>query len=347
MTRASGSAPTFSDAQIGMPHGAGGVASRRLVQGLFAPAFSNTTLDALGDAAVLEVGAGSLAFTIDSFVVSPLVFPGGSIGELAVNGTVNDLAVSGARPVALSAAFVLEAGLASDVLRREVDAMARAAARAGVSIVAGDTKVVEHGKADGLYITTAGVGVVSPRAALGPKRVRTGDRVLLSGPIGAHGVTILIARAELELESELCSDSRRLTPFTSALLDALAHGVRWMRDATRGGVATVLNELSEASGCGVLIDDAAIPVDDAVRGACELLGLDPLHVANEGQFVAVVAGERANEALTILRGTPGGEQAAIIGEIVEDPHARVSARTRFGGRRVVDMLIGDPLPRIC
>ncbi|MDX2147324.1 MAG: hydrogenase expression/formation protein HypE [Planctomycetota bacterium] len=338
---------SFSDLRIAMPHGAGGHATRRLVEGLFALAFSNPSLDARGDAAELACGVERLCFTTDSFVVKPLRFPGGSIGELAVNGTLNDLAVSGAEPLALSVAFILEAGLEADVLREEVEAMAHAARRAGVPIVAGDTKVVEHGKADGLYITTSGVGRLDARARLGPGRVRPGDAVLVSGPIGDHGVTILLARGEVDLESDVCSDTRCVLPMTRALIAALGDGLRWMRDATRGGVATVLNELARDASLNVTLREETIPVRDVVRGAAELLGIDPLHVANEGQFVAVVDGALAELALETLRHAPGGAQAAIIGEVRATPAATVLGRSAFGGSRVIDMLVGDPLPRIC
>lgn len=337
----------FHDKVIAMAHGAGDEATRRLVEGLFQPAFSNPLLDALADAATFDASAGRLAMTADSFVVQPLKFPGGSIGELAVNGTVNDLAVSGARPLALTATFILEAGLDSRVLRREVAAMAAAARRAGVPIVGGDTKVVEHGKADGMYIATAGLGKVDNRADLRPSRLEPGDQVLLSGPIGNHGMAIMLARAELDIDANILSDTRPLTSLVDGLLAAVGSGVKWMRDAARGGVATVLNELAQAAGVVVAIDETAIPVDDAVRGACELLGLDPLQVAIEGQFVAVVAADRSAAALAALRAVPGGERACVLGQIERGTYAGVLARAPYGGRRVVDTLIGDPLPRIC
>jgi hydrogenase expression/formation protein HypE len=337
----------FHDKHIAMAHGAGGEASRRLVEGLFAPAFANAVLENMADAALLEPVAGRLAMTTDSFVVRPLRFPGGSIGELAVNGTVNDLAVSGATPIALTVGFILEAGLDSDSLRAEVHAMAEAARAANVRIVAGDTKVVEHGKADGMYISTTGLGVVDSRADLGPSRVQPTDRVLLSGPIGAHGMTIMIARADLDLAADVRSDTRALTALVRSLIDAAGQGVKWMRDATRGGVATVLNELARDSGLPIALREEAIPVDDVVRGGCELLGLDPLHVANEGQFIAIVSADCADAALAALRSTPGGERACEIGEITEGRLARVVAKASYGGVRVIDMLIGDPLPRIC
>jgi len=337
----------FTDSQISMQHGAGGQATRRLIEGLFAPAFANEALADMGDAAVLAVDQGRLAFTTDTFVVTPRTFPGGCIGALAVHGTVNDLAVSGARPLGLSAGFVLEAGLSADELRSRVNAMAQAARSAGVPIVTGDTKVVENGGVDGLVINTSGVGVVRADALLRPQHVQPGDRVLLSGPIGDHGMTILIARGEIDLDADLSSDSRSVLPLTTGLLERLGASVRWMRDATRGGVATVLNELTYERKLGVEVDEEQIPVRDAVRGACELLGLDPLHVANEGQFVAIVEGRRAEEALAALREIPGGAEARCIGKVVDDHHGRVVGRTGFGAKRVIDVLVGDPLPRIC
>ncbi|PZN13237.1 MAG: hydrogenase expression/formation protein HypE [Bacillota bacterium] len=340
----------FPDASIELAHGAGGKASRRLIEGLMLPYLANEVLAELGDAACVELpGTGGLrlALTADSFVVKPLRFPGGSIGELAIHGTVNDLAVSGARPLALVATWILEAGLPAEVLEQEVAAMAEAARHAGVRVVGGDTKVVEHGKADGLYVTTAGIGVVDPRVHLSAASVRPGDQILLSGPIGDHGITVLLARGELDLEADLTSDTRPVWPLVSAMIEAAGSGIRWMRDPTRGGVATALNELARQARVAVLLDEEAIPVRPAVRGACEILGLDPLHIANEGQFLAVVSPEHAEAALEALRGVPGGEEAARIGEIGAEPAGVVLARSSFGGTRVVDMLVGDPLPRIC
>ncbi len=337
----------FRDPQIEMAHGAGGKASRRLVEGLFAPLLFADRAEPLGDAAHVSLNGTRLAFTADSFVVKPLRFPGGSIGELAVNGTVNDLAVSGARAEFLMVTYVIEAGLPTAVLEAEVRAMAAAASRAGVCIAGGDTKVVEHGKADGMYITTAGIGRLLPGVALSPKCVRPGDQVILSGPVGDHGVTILLARGELDFEAELRSDTRSVLPFVEALVRAAGAGLRWMRDPTRGGVATALNELARDSGVGVLLHEERIPMRDTVRGACELLGLDPLHIANEGQFLAVVAPEYAASAIEALQCVGGGEQATMIGEICEEPQATVIGRTGYGGTRVIDMLVGDPLPRIC
>ncbi len=336
----------FRDPQIEMAHGAGGKASRRLVDDLFAPLFG-LSLAPLSDAAHLEINGARLAITADSFVVKPLRFPGGSIGELAVNGTVNDLAVSGARAQSLVVTYILESGLPTEILEAEVRAMAQAAARAGVVIAGGDTKVVENGKADRMYITTAGVGAPIPGVSLSPASVRLGDQVLLSGPIGDHGITILLARGELDIEADLCSDTRSVLPLVEALAHVAASGIKWMRDPTRGGVATTLNELARDCGLAVVVSEDAIPIRDAVRGACELLGLDPLHIANEGQFLAVVAPEFADAALAALRETPGGHAAAIIGRIEEQPAATVLGANGYGGTRVIDMLVGDPLPRIC
>jgi hydrogenase expression/formation protein HypE len=337
----------FRESQIEMAHGAGGKASRRLVEGLFAPLLYGPSPGPLGDAAHIQINGTRIAMTTDSFVVKPLRFPGGSIGELAINGTVNDLAVSGAKAEAIVATFVLEAGLPTEILEAEVRAMAEAAERAGVRIAGGDTKVVEHGKADGMYITTTGIGRLLPGVDVSPQSVRPGDKVLLSGPIGEHGITILLARGELDLEAELRSDTRSVFPFVQAIVRDAGAGIRWMRDPTRGGVATSLNELARDCGLGIVISEETIPVRDSVRGACELLGLDPLHIANEGQFLVVVSPEFAEVALNALRATPGGEDSVVIGEVREQPASAVLVTTLYGGSRLVDMLVGDPLPRIC
>ncbi len=337
----------FREPQIEMAHGAGGKASRRLVEGLFAPLLFGASEEFLGDAAHLDFNGTGLAITADSFVVKPLSFPGGSIGELAVNGTVNDLAVSGARAEALVCTYILEAGLRTEVLVTEVRAMAHAARKAGVRIVGGDTKVVEHGKADGMYITTTGVGHPLRAVNVNPRSVRPGDKVLLSGPIGDHGITILLARGELDFEADLRSDTRSVLSLVEALALAAGAAIRWMRDPTRGGAATSLNELARDCGLGIVLFEEEVPVRDVVRGACELLGLDPLHIANEGQFLAVVAPECADAALNALHLARGGEDARIIGEVREQPAGAVLETTRYGGSRIVDMLVGDPLPRIC
>jgi hydrogenase expression/formation protein HypE len=330
----------FRDEQITMAHGAGGKATLGLIEGLLAPAFG---IGKLGDAAAV----GELAVTTDSFVVKPLRFPGGSIGELAVNGTVNDLAVAGAQPLALTLSLVLEEGLATDVLRAEVEAVARAAEEAGVEVVAGDTKVVERGRCDGMYVTTTGIGRLDPRARLSPAALRPGDRILVSGPVGAHGVAIMLARGEFELAAPVESDTRPLWPAMDALLEAAGGALRCVRDATRGGVASVLNELARASGVAAVVREAAVPVAPAVTGACEILGIDPMYVANEGVLVAFVAPEAAGDALAALRSAPGCAEAAEIGEVKTEPPGMVLVETAFGGRRVMDLLVGDPLPRIC
>ncbi|MBA3495990.1 MAG: hydrogenase expression/formation protein HypE [Gemmatimonadales bacterium] len=337
----------FGDPQITMAHGAGGKATRNLIEGLLVPAFESETLASLADAGIVTIDGLGLALTTDSFVVKPLRFPGGSIGDLAVNGTVNDLAAAGARPMALTLSLVLEEGLSSDVLRTEVETIARAARAAGVEIVAGDTKVVERGHADGMYICTTGLGRIDPRGRLSPSSLRPGDRVLVSGSIGEHGTAIMLARGEFELDAAIVSDTCSLWPAVDALLEAAGPGLRCLRDATRGGVASVLNELARASGVALLIREAAVPVDPAVSGACEILGIDPMYVANEGKLVAFVAPEWAAAALKALRGVKGCEQAAEIGEVRTEPAGMVIVETGFGGKRVMDLLVGDPLPRIC
>lgn len=330
-----------------MAHGAGGKASRRLIEGLFAPVLFGVSREPLGDATLLDINGARIAITADSFVVKPLTFPGGSIGELAVNGTVNDLAVSGARAEALVCTYVLEAGLPTAVLTAEVRAMAKAAREAGVRIAGGDTKVVEHGKADGMYITTTGIGRPLHGVKVDASSVRPGDKVLLSGPIGDHGITVLLARGELDFEADLHSDTRSVLSLVAALAHETGPGLRWMRDPTRGGAATSLNELARDCGLGIVLFEEQVPIRDTVRGACELLGLDPLHIASEGQFLAVVAAECADAALNALRLTPGGEESRMIGEVREQPAGAVLETTRYGGSRIVDMLDGDPLPRIC
>jgi hydrogenase expression/formation protein HypE len=320
----------------------------RLIEALFLEAFDNPVLAALDDQAVLApTGADTrLAFTTDSFVVSPLFFPGGDIGRLAVNGTVNDLAMSGAEPLYLSAGFILEEGFPVADLRKIVASMAEACAEAGVAIVTGDTKVVNRGKADGVFINTAGVGVIRKPVAISADRARPGDLVLVSGPIGDHGTTIMVARGGLDVEAELQSDTAALGSLVAAMLDA-SLDVRCLKDPTRGGLATALNEIAARSDVGIAIEEERIPVREAVRAACEILGIDPLYVANEGRLVAVVAAEAADALLAAMRAHPLGAEAALIGEVVAEPRRRVLLRTPFGGTRVVDMLVGDPLPRIC
>ena len=332
--------------RITLAHGAGGKATHTLVEAIFLEAFRNPLLEPLEDQAVFTVDGARLAFTTDSFVVSPLFFPGGDIGELAVNGTVNDLAVSGARPLHLSAGFILEEGFPVADLERIAASMAGAAETAGVRIVTGDTKVVQRGKADGCYVNTAGVGVLERDLTLGAAHARPGDAVLVSGPIGDHGITIMLARGELDIESDIRSDTAQLAGLVGRLLDG-TDGVRCLRDATRGGVATILNEIAMASNVAVVVEEAAVPVRAEVRGACEILGIDPLYVACEGRLVVVVDGAQADAALAALRSHPLGEGAAVIGRVSDDPPTLVLLRTEFGGTRIVDLLVGDPLPRIC
>ena len=337
----------FRDERITMAHGAGGKASRALVEGLIVPLLTNPALEQLSDAGLLTVGTSRLALTTDAYVVRPIRFPGGSIGELAVNGTVNDLAVSGARPVALSAALVLEEGLPAQVLEAEITAMAVAARAADVQVITGDTKVVERGKCDAMYVITTGIGVVDEGVALSPQLVRPGDKVLVSGTIGDHGIAILLARGDLDLEADVRSDTQPLWSLVSALLATCGEGLHCMRDATRGGVATVLNEIALAAEVGVVLEESRVPVRPEVVGAGEILGIDPLYVANEGKLVAFVAPEHADAALAAMRALPAGRDAAIVGEVRDEPRGRVLGRTTFGGHRLIDMLVGDPLPRIC
>jgi hydrogenase expression/formation protein HypE len=335
------------DERITLAHGAGGKATHTLVEALFLDAFRNPMLERLEDQAVFTVPGIDLAFTTDGYVVSPLFFPGGDIGDLAVNGTVNDLAMCGARPLHLSAGFILEEGFPIADLRRIAASMAAAARASGVSIVAGDTKVVERGKGDGCFVTTAGIGVLERAIRLGADKARPGDAVLVSGPVAEHGVTILLARGNLDIEADVRSDTAPLVGIVGRLLDAVPEGVRCLRDATRGGVATVLNEIAASARVGIEIREDRIPVREPVAAACELLGIDPLHMANEGRMVAVVAPEAAERALDALRADPLGREAQIAGRVTAEPEGLVLLETRFGGTRVLDVLIGDPLPRIC
>jgi hydrogenase expression/formation protein HypE len=332
--------------RITMSHGAGGKATQSLIEAIFLEAFRNPQLEPLEDSARLQVGGARLALTTDSYVVSPLFFPGGNIGDLAVNGTVNDLAVAGATPLYLSAGFILEEGFPVEDLTTITASMRVAADLAGVQVVTGDTKVVQKGKADGCYINTAGVGLVAGDVDLGVANARAGDAIIVSGPIGDHGVTILLARGELDIEADLVSDTAPLNGLVNALLTQTP-GVRALRDATRGGVATILNEIAKAADVGVLVNEDAIPVRAEVRGAAELLGIDPMYVACEGRMVVVVDSAHADAALDALHGHEAGAQAAVIGHVVAEPAGVVQLRTAFGGTRIVDLLVGDPLPRIC
>jgi hydrogenase expression/formation protein HypE len=344
---ARGKRPRFKDELVTMAHGAGGKASQTLIEGLLAPTFDSAALAELGDAGAVDVEGLGLAITTDSFVVRPIRFPGSSIGELAINGTVNDLAVSGARPLALTVSLVLEEGLGATELRAEVEAMAAAAQAAEVEVVSGDTKVVERGHCDSMYVCTTGLGRIDDRARLGTGEIVPGDRVLVSGPVGAHGTAIMLAREELGLEAEIRSDTRSLWPAVDAMLEAAGPGLRCLRDATRGGVASALNELARASGVAVEIRESSVPVLPEVAAAAELLGIDPMYIANEGVLVAFVAPEEADRALAALRSAPGCEAAGEIGDVRAEPPGMVTVETGFGGRRVMDLLAGDPLPRIC
>jgi hydrogenase expression/formation protein HypE len=344
--RARRARPRVKEERITLAHGAGGKATQTLIEAIFLDAFRNELLEPLEDAAELTVHTGRIAFTTDSYVVSPLFFPGGNIGDLAINGTVNDLSVSGARPLYLSAGFILEEGLPVADLTRIVASMAAAAKAAGVQIVTGDTKVVQRGKADGCYINTAGVGVIESDRRLGVATAKPGDTILVSGPIGDHGITIMLTRGELDIEADLVSDTAPLNGLVADLM-AAAPGLRAMRDATRGGVATILNEVARAADVAVVVNEDDVPVRVQVRGACELLGIDPLYVASEGRLVAIVDPADADAALAAMRAHPLGAGSAVIGRIAEDPPGIVLLNTGFGGTRIVDLLVGDPLPRIC
>jgi hydrogenase expression/formation protein HypE len=337
------------DEHVTLSHGSGGKASHNLIEGIFAPAFSNPLLDTLDDSAILSIQGmpGKLAFTTDTFVVSPLFFPGGDIGKLAVHGTINDLAVAGAEPLYLSSAFILEEGFPIENLRKVVDSMARAAADAGVSIATGDTKVVQRGKADGLFINTAGVGLVRTTQPIGQMHVRPGDKILISGSVGDHGVAVMLAREGLEIQTSVESDTAPLHTLVAALISAVGEGVHCLKDPTRGGLATTLNEIALGSEVAIALDERLIPVTAGVRGVCEILGLDPLTIANEGKLIAIVAPEAVRPALEAMRAHPLGRQAALIGEVRAEPASMVFLRTELGGTRVLDMLVGDPLPRIC
>ena len=339
-------APLRDYPNIVMAHGGGGKLSQELVENLFLPAFESAELTPLSDAAVLTVPPGRIAMSTDSYVVRPLFFPGSSIGDLAVNGTVNDLAMQGARPLYLTVAFILEEGLSISVLADVVRRMGEAAQKAGVRIVTGDTKVVERGAADQLFINTAGIGVIQDDVDLGPHRIQPGDQVLVSGTLGDHGLAIMSVREGLEFESPILSDCAPLHHLAGALLETPAD-VHMLRDATRGGAAAVLNEIASASHFGITIDELAIPVRPEVQGACELLGLDPLLVANEGKFVAIVAARALDSLLEKLRRLPGGENACRIGEVQSGPAGFLSMRTAMGTRRVIPMPLGEQLPRIC
>ena len=344
--------PIFEHKHIVLGHGSGGKLTADLIERIFLPAFSNPTLDLLDDQAVLAIGGTRLAFTTDSFVVTPIFFPGGDIGRLAVHGTVNDLAMSGARPLYLSAAFILEEGLDVADLRRVVESMRAAAAEAGVQFVTGDTKVVNRGKGDQIFITTTGIGIIEGNLNISANRARPGDKILLSGYIGDHGMTIMSQREGLEFEGVIESDCASLNGLVAAMLatpspDGNNDFIHCLRDPTRGGVATTLNEIAKSSNAGMLLREQSIPVRESVKGACEVLGLDPLYVANEGKLIAVVAREMADAILDQMRHHQHGRDAVLIGEVVAEHSGMVLMKTEIGGTRVLDVMFGEQLPRIC
>jgi hydrogenase expression/formation protein HypE len=338
--------PIFEHKEIVLAHGAGGKLSQQLIQNLFLPSFKNALLNPLHDGAMFTLNGARFAFSTDSFVVNPIFFPGGDIGELAINGTVNDLAMCGARPLYLSSAFILEEGFRMDELRRVVQSMQRASEIAGVNLVTGDTKVVDRGKGDKIFINTAGIGVIDAGVNIHPGRAQVGDKILLNGPIAAHGIAIMSVREGLEFESEIKSDTAALNGLVQAML-ALEPDIHVMRDATRGGITSALNEIAGQARVGIRIEEDKIPIDEQVKGACEILGLDPLYVANEGKFVTFVPADSADRLLELMRKHPLGERAVIIGEVVSEHRGSVTMKTRVGGSRLVDMFAGEQLPRIC
>ena len=339
--------PATGGPTVTLAHGGGGRMSKALVDRVFLPAFRNDALAALHDGAILPARRGRLAFTTDCYVVRPIFFPGGEIGSLAVHGTVNDLAMCGAKPVALSVGFLLEEGFPLADLDRVVASMRDAAAAVGVPIVTGDTKVVDRGKGDGIYVNTTGIGEVPDGVDIAPTRARPGDRILLSGSIALHGIAILSVREGLAFSTTIESDSAALHGLVADVLAAGGSGVHVLRDPTRGGVSSATNEIAEAARVGMLLDERAIPIREEVRGACEILGLDPLYVANEGKAIAIVAPEAAAAVLAAMRAHPLGREAADVGEVTAGPAGRVTMRSRVGGMRIVDMMSGEQLPRIC
>jgi len=338
--------PLRDHPNIVMGHGGGGKLSAELVEHLFLPAFAEAGAVDMGDAASITVGGMRLAYSTDSFVVRPLFFPGGNIGELAVNGTVNDIAMRGAQPLFLSAGFILEEGMSLDRLAAIAGSMGAAARRAGVKLVAGDTKVVDRGHGDGVYINTSGFGIIPEGVDIGPKRAQPGDVIIVSGTIGDHGIAILSVREGLEFGAPIQSDTAPLNGLVADMLDE-TRNIHVLRDPTRGGVASALNEIARASQVGIVIDERKLPVQDAVRAACELLGMDPIYVANEGKLIAIAPPADADRLLARMRAHPQGRQAAIIGHVTADHPGIVAARTGIGGTRIVDMMVGEQLPRIC
>ena len=333
--------------RVDLSHGAGGRAMAQLIDEIFRAAFDNPLLDQGNDQAAFDGPAGRMVMSTDAYVISPLFFPGGDIGSLAVHGTINDLAMAGARPLHLAASYIIEEGFPLLDLQRIAASMGRAARQAGVAIITGDTKVVERGKGDGVFITTTGIGVVAPGLDLSGDRARPGDRIILSGCIGDHGVAIMSLRANLGFETAILSDSAALHGLVADMVAAVGPSLRLMRDPTRGGLAATLNEVAQQSGVGIMLDERAIPVREEVAAACELLGLDPLTVANEGKLIAVVAPAAAEDLVTAMRAHPLGQNAAVIGDVIDDAQHFVQMTTSFGGGRIVDWLTGEQLPRIC
>lgn len=338
--------PLRSYPNIIMGHGGGGKLSSELVEHLFLPAFRNDKLEDLGDAAVFDLSGSRLAMSTDSFVVQPIFFPGGNIGDLAINGTVNDISMSGAKPLYLSVGFIIEEGMAMSDLGRIVDSMAAAAAKAGVSLITGDTKVVDKGHGDGVYINTSGIGLIPAGLAIGPNRARPGDLVIVSGTIGDHGMAIMSVREGLEFDSPIVSDTAALNGLIAEMLHVCPE-IHVLRDPTRGGVASSLNEIAQRSGVGIVLDDQKIPVNQAVHSACELLGMDPIYVANEGKLLAILPPEKADAVVAVMRAHELGRETAVIGQVVAQHPGMLVARTGLGGTRVVSMQIGEQLPRIC
>ncbi len=338
--------PIMDHKEIVLPHGAGGKLSQRLIQNIILPQFRNEFLQPLHDGAILSIHGARLAFSTDSYVVNPLFFPGGDIGDLAVNGTVNDLAMCGAQPLYLSAAFIIEEGLPMDDLWRIVQSMRRAADRAGVALVTGDTKVVDRGKGDKIFINTSGIGFIPEGRAIQPGRAAVGDKILISGQIAVHGIAIMSVREGLEFETEIASDTAPLNSLVEALF-AASDNLHVLRDPTRGGATSALSEIAEAAQVGIRLNEASLPISEEVKGACEILGLDPLYVANEGKLLAFVPANDADAVLAAMRAHPLGRDAAIIGEVVAEHPRFVTMKTRVGGTRVVEMLSGEQLPRIC
>ncbi len=339
--------PLLDHDTIQLAHGAGGRLSSQLIENLFLPRFANRTLDRLEDQALVDFPGGRLAFSTDSFVVDPIIFPGGTIGDLAVNGTINDVVMCGAKPLYLSASFILEEGLEIELLHQVLVSMEAAVRKAGVTIVTGDTKVVNHGSCDKMFITTTGIGVVDPDLDISVQNLKMGDAILLSGTIADHGMAVLTSREGLSFQSQVESDTAALNRLVAEMVDATPRAIHAMRDPTRGGVATTLNEMAVASQVGIEIIEDRLPVKPAVKGACEVLGIDPLYVANEGKLIAVVAEEAVEKVLDIIQDNPLGKEAVVLGSVVSEHPGLVTMKTGLGAQRIIDMPVGEQLPRIC